>query len=67
MGLDLSFSIILTHMLAVLDTALNFSLSSSLFIFILFFIFWPHCPAYGTLVPRLRIEPMPPTVETWES
>ena len=32
--------------------------------FILFF-FWPHCAAYGILVPQLGIEPVPPALGTW--
>ena len=29
------------------------------------FIFWPDGAAQGILVPRPRIEPMPPAVEAW--
>ena len=31
----------------------------------LFFIFWPHCTAYGILAPRPQIKPVPPSVEVW--
>ena len=27
--------------------------------------FWPCCTTYGILVPRPRIEPMPPALEAW--
>ena len=36
-----------------------------LFVDCFVFFFWPCCTAYGILIPRPGIEPMPPALEAW--
>ena len=42
---------------------LNKGTEGHLSISLFFFFFWPHCAAYGIIVPQPGIEPSPPAVE----
>ena len=56
---------ILTHPLSMNQFYLEILELAFLLLFLFYLFFWLCCMACGILVPRPRIEPVPPAVEAW--